>query len=214
MVGLSTERIRKRRRLNLARRDPSRTMHATHDLGVEEATVDTSAVFPASVRGGPITFTTRIRLLGTGVPSGVVFEFGDSTTGIKLALGLVIASRTIQAIAGDGVDPDGSAGIISVPAVLTSTDVVDVRTVLSVHPGAGRMKLWFGSDVAQGQSGNVPLTGGLWSSDADGSVGTAHNGTSINGVAGDINGAPEHFSIVEPVRAFAGSLPRSFWGTS
>lgn len=194
---------RKRRR---GRADPIAELFATLNLGVAAASVDTNAVFPDRTR--PLTFATAILVTGASA-AGIIFEFGDDTTGTKLA----VSGGSIYAAAG-GASEAADTGVAG-DAALAALGVAGSRLalVLAIKPAQGQARLWVNGALTlrMNAPSDTAMLGGVWTSTNAGAVGAAHAGgasTQRNGVA--INGAPTDFSLVEPVRVAVGMTPRQF----
>ncbi len=115
-------------------RDPSLGLFETHNLGVVDTNVATTNIFPN--RKKPVTFSTIIEITELA-PTGLIFEFGDTTRGIKLGL----EDTKIQFVAGDGSggteESSGDLTIATIEAsvVITSSSVADPTNILAVDHG-------------------------------------------------------------------------------
>lgn len=191
------------RRRSLSFRDIPKGLFGTHNLGLSQASVDTDALFDRSL---PITFSLKMKTTAAS-PSGCIFEFGDSTSGIKLALNNV----ELQFAVGDG--SPGNEGLdskISIASLGTvgAFNVIDV----AVNPGLGAASVWVNERLAMHIRTDpvAALLNGVWAADSAGSIAAAENGTSNPRVA--VTGAPTGFVLVEPFTAYANQLPRFFEG--
>lgn len=184
------------------RRDPTKELFRTALLGVQDAAVDTGAFFPD--RDRPVTFATEIETSGA-TPSGNIFEFGDSTSGIQLGLN----DDTLSFAAGNGAaGTDGIDDSIIVPSLA----IVGARhhLVVAVNPGQGKGRVWINGILALRVQNDpaVALLNGVWASNAMGAIADAQNGTSNLRVTD--NAAPSNFALVKPFTVFMGQVPRQF----
>lgn len=181
--------------------DPVEKLFRTHGpLGVNVASVDTGTIFPSRVL--PITFATTILTSGVAA-SGIVFEFGDSTTGLKLA----VDSGSIYVAAGDAAGNDGIAGSVIVPAVSVSGAKLELR--LAIRPGSGEVRLFIDGDHALRLVTAAADMANGWASTAAGAIGAAQQGTSTQR-GQTINGAPSDFALVESLSVYQNQIPRQF----
>jgi len=114
-------------------------LHRTHRIygvtGMAVASIDTGAVFPN--RTSPITFRTAIRITeNTGEHRGLVFEFGDATTGAALWIG----DETIGFHAGDDGTTDGATALFDNGAELPVG--LELELIAAIRPGDGRVRLF------------------------------------------------------------------------
>jgi len=185
-------------------RDVAKGMHRTHRLGISGAIATTS--FPAATLSRPITFQTQIEVTGLAA-EGIVFEFGDSTTGVKVWLE---GADTIAAAAGDGggasnTGTDGNVIIAALGDVGFRADIV-----AAFSPGEGAMRVWVNGQLVIRLASNNPWTSNSWAASSAGVVGGIQNGTSNSRSAVNINTAPVDFAIVRQLEAFVGQLPKQF----
>ena len=187
-------------------RDIAKGLTRTHRFDITEATVLTGDVFPSRAR--PMTMTTEIEITGVAA-TGLLFEFGSSTTGIKLAvdLGSLFFAAGDVAVGDGGID-----GSVVIPAL----DVVGARlqVAVAISPGLGQARIWVdGLLVARIQNTPaVKLTNDNWSDTGSGSIAAIQNGTSNSRVA--ITAAPVDFEMVERLSVYMGQLPKAFQAAS
>ena len=164
----------------LERRDPSAGMFRTHTFGAADTAINTGVSFP--VRSKPISLA--VSLIRTGAaPDGMVFELGDSTTG----LAIWVNGPDVGFAAGDAGD-DG-AGVVMVGAL----PAVGARFkfVCAAIPGSGAVFLWRNGRL-EGDSiaVNADFPNG-WSSSSLGAVGetngTANSRASETGTLTDVD---------------------------
>ena len=194
---------RKRRR---ERADPFAGLWASHNLGVEAEDVATDDVFPDRVSA--VTFAVSLTVTGEAA-EGIVFTFGDTTSGVKLA----VAGGTLYFAAGDAT-PDDDAGVDG-EAELPSLDVVGavLHIVAAVRPASGQARVWVNGALVMRL--NAPdataMLDGTWANDGDGAVGAAEpTGGSTQRIGATINGAPTDFVLSRPLRVARGMTPRQF----
>ncbi len=175
-------------------------MFRTHFLGdIPTATID-AARFP--VRTTLITFWTSIRIDAVD-PTGLVFEFGDSTTGIAGW----IDNATVNLRAGDAAAADrGLATFTNGSGDLPVGLELDL--VFAVRPGDGRVRIWGnGQEIARDTATNGQLTNG-WAASSDGAFAAAVNGTTPADVTQ--SGAPANFTVIQPLSVYVSQVPRHF----
>ena len=178
------------------RRNPASQLFLTREFA--QGTDLTDAVFDYNQ---PITFECIVEV--TAVPnSGVVFEFGTSTNGVKL----MINRERLICVAGPSAGDDG-AGFHYFPPQL-QVGRGRMHLVVAIDPGNGRMRVW--------QDGNLAIRGGPasgsfaqgWAETGDGSYGDAETGTSNSRSPADVTTAPSGFKVVGPLRVYKNQLPR------
>lgn len=184
-------------------REPALGLFKTHQftgaVTIPIATIDTSASFPDLDR--PITLTTEIEITGASA-AGIVWEFGSSAQGAKLA----IDSGSLFLAAGDDAGADGVDGSIAIAAL----GVTGARLLLTVaiNPGKGQARLWIDDQTALRLNGDPMLTNS-WTDIGDGALASAQAGTSTQR-GQTINGAPVDFLLTRPLDVFQGQIPRQF----
>lgn len=190
------------RRQSLARRDLLRGLYWTHSLDGPSTTLDTDDLFPDLTR--PITFGTRIRVSGASA-TGIVFEFGDTTTGTKLGVsgGSLYLAAGSAGTAADGVDDS-----VALDALGVSGATLDI--VVAINPALGRAWLWVDGDRKMRlTSTSGDFTNDRWA--AAGSTGSLGDEDSADGSTqrpgATINGAPSDFDVVAPLIVAVGQLP-------
>ena len=184
-------------------RDVAKGMSRTHLLGVDDTIA--AAVFPAATLARPITFHTEIEITGAAA-EGVIFEFGNSTTGIKCWLE---GGDTLAVAAGDGTT-SSNTGADAAVVIDAIADGSRFDIVVAANPGAGALRLWADGQLIIRETSSQPWTSNTWAAAADGSVGQAENGTSNSRSTVDITTAPNDFAVVRSLEAFVGQLPRFF----
>lgn len=183
-------------------RDPAKGLSRTHRfVGAAMAVtpIDTDGVFPS--RAVAVTFVTEIEITGAA-EAGIVFEFGDSTTGIKLA----ISAGSIFIAAGDAVGNAGADGSVALTAL--GSVGARVQLTVAVNPGTGQVRVWADGDVVIRANAVAQMTNG-WAAIEDGAFAAAQV-TSSTQRGQAINGAPVNFDVVRPLDVFIGQLPRNF----
>lgn len=178
-------------------RDVASGLFATQNFGVSQVDLDTDAYF--GDRNLPITITTAIEITGAAA-DGLLWEFGGSIDGIKLA----INSGTLYAAAGDNAGDGGVDGNWADASI----DTVGARlyTAFAHCPGTGRLRVWVnGEMVIRATAVAPPLD--QWAGTNNGSVGEAESGSSTT--RGQlITTAPVDFALIEPCKVFYKQLPR------
>lgn len=188
-------------------RDPAKGLSRTHRFvgaaAMAVTPIDTDAVFPS--RTTSITFVTEIEITGAA-EAGIVFEFGDSTTGIKLA----ISAGSIFVAAGDVADVlDVSAGADGSVALAALGSIgARVQLTVAVNPGTGQVRVWADDNVVIRANAPQQMFNG-WAAIEDGAFAAAQV-TSSTQRGQAINGAPTNFDVVRPLDVFQGQLPRNF----
>lgn len=196
------QRARKRR---LRKRRPGSGLHQTHRFAIGATDIDTDADFGA--RTSPIAFATEIEITDTSA-AGIIFEFGDDTTGTKLAISggdLVFAA---------GNSTDSHDGGVDASATIAALGVAGFRfrITAAINPGAGLVRVWVNGDVVIRAAAVTAFTSNLWTSANNGSFAAAHSGSASTqrGVVSGINGAPSEFRAIAPLRVYRGQIPRQF----
>lgn len=177
-------------------------LHRTHFLGSIPTTSIPAASFPS--RSKLVTFWTAVRITeNAGQHRGLIFELGDSTTGIAAW----IDDDQIGFRAGDsGVDDRAFAtwttGTGELPVGL------EVDLVFGIQPGTGRVRIWGnGGEIARAEATNGAFASG-WAAASDGSFATAVNGTTPADVPQ--TGAPAGFEVIQALSVYVGVVPRHF----
>jgi hypothetical protein len=166
------------------------------------ASIDTGEIFPDLT--GLVTFKTAIRITeNSGEHRGLVFEFGDSATGVALWVG----DETIGFHAGDDGDADGATALFDNEAELPVG--AEYSLIAAVRPGDGRVRLWAnGAEIARAQATNESIA--AWSADSEGSFAAAAQGTVVTDVPVDSRGTPAGFDVIEPLSVYINQVPRHF----
>jgi len=181
-------------------------LHRTHRIygvtGMAVASIDTGAVFPN--RTSPITFRTAIRITeNTGEHRGLVFEFGDATTGAALWIG----DETVGFHAGDDGTTDGATALFDNGAELPVG--LELELIAAIRPGDGRVRLFGnGREIARGVASGGSVS--PWAADSEGSFASAVQGTIIADVPEISQGAPAGFDVIEALSVYQGQIPRHF----
>lgn len=185
-------------------REPSNGLFRTHRFSgavtIPVSTIVTSVSFPDLDR--LITLSAEIEVSGASA-SGIIWEFGSSTQGAKLA----IDSGSIFLSAGDVSGSGGVDGSVAVAAL----GITEARMLLTVaiNPGKGQARLWIDDQIALRLNSVSAMLDNSWTDSADGALLSAQSGTSTQrGQA--INGAPVDFFGVRPLDVFQGQIPRQF----
>lgn len=162
-----------------------------------------AASFPSAARTAEITFKTAIRVDdNTTTRTGLIFEFGDDTTG----LAIWIEDQKISIRAG-GLTTNGVLGSFNNGVQWPATLELDI--VAAVRPGLGAVALWLnGKEVIKAQNAAKLLTNLEWAATSAGSFAAAVQGTTPSDVAQ--TGAPANFEVIEPMSVFVGQRPRQF----
>lgn len=185
-------------------REPSNGLFKTHRftgaITIPIATIVTNDVFPDLDR--VITLSTEIEISGASA-SGIVWEFGSSTQGAKLA----IDSGSIFLSAGDVSGNGGVDGSVSIAAL----GITEARMLLTVaiNPGKGQARLWIDDQVALRLDSVSGMLNNSWTDSEDGALLSAQSGTSTQR-GQTINGAPVDFFGVRPLDVFQSQIPRQF----
>lgn len=166
------------------------------------ASIDTGAIFPS--RSGLVTFKTAIRITeNSGEHRGLVFEFGDSATGVALWIG----DETIGFHAGDDGDADGATALYDLGAELPVG--AEYSLTAAVRSGDGRVRLWAnGTEIARATATNESIA--AWAADSAGSFAAAAQGTVVADVPVASQGAPTGFTVIEPLSVYVNQIPRHF----
>ena len=181
-------------------------MYRTHQIyggtAMAVASIDTGSIFPA--RDILVTFKTAIRITdNAGQHRGLVFEFGDSTTGVALWIG----DQTIGFHAGDSGTTDGATATFDNGAELPVGLELDL--IAAVRPGSGLVRLYGnGREIARGAASGGAAS--PWASGAAGSFAAAAQGTVPTDVPVASQGAPAGFEVIEPLSVYVGQIPRHF----
>ena len=191
LIAADLERVR--RRNNLQRRAPERTLYRTVTIPAGTASVDTGAVFP--VRTGALVLATAIHITG-GSAAGIVWEFGDNTTGAKLGISGGSLFLAAGAASGDaGVDLEIEADAFAASGYRASL-------VVELNPGRGLAIV----TINGSRAGRVvsPDPWASWASSNAGAVGAAHAGSASTQRGQAINGAPSQFALTAPLSVCMG----------
>jgi len=187
-------------------RDPSKGLFRTHfisagtDLPV--ATIDTDALFPS--RDLAVTLVTEIECQGAPPnPVGIIWEFGSSAQGAKLA----VNGDTLFFAAGDDAGSDGVDGSIVVPALLE--DNFRLHITCAMVPGAGLARVWLDGELVLRLGDGTAFLNNEWADTEDGAFLSAENTTSTQR-GQTINGAPSDFVGLRPLSVYQGQIPRQF----
>lgn len=181
-------------------------LHRTHRFHGAAAmavpAIATGDVFPN--RLAPITFQTAIRI-NAGAVQGMIFEFGDATTGCALWM----QSNRLTFRAGGSVGSDGAAALFS-PGIPWPENM-EFDVVASIIPGSGRIRVWVnGRREIDSTATNGSFGANGWASTDDGSFADAPaSGIPANIPAG-AQIAPSNFEVIEPLSVYAGQVPRHF----
>jgi hypothetical protein len=183
-------------------RDVSKGLFRRHRLGVSGAIA--TASFPTAMLSQPITFMTEIEVSGVAA-EGIVFEYGDSTTGVKL---WIEGADTLAAAAGDGTPAsnggaDGSATIAGL-----GTDGFRLQLVMAVSPGKGELRVWADGHLVIREDSVAAMTSNTWAASSAGVIAGIENGTSNSRSTVDITAAPTDFAVVRSLETFIGQLPK------
>tara|TARA_R110000822_G_scaffold120633_1_gene254115 strand:- start:10611 stop:11255 length:645 start_codon:yes stop_codon:yes gene_type:complete len=190
---------RERRRSLAGVPEMSRTHRIFGTTVMEVATINTTSLFPA--RDTPITFKTAIRITAA-VPTGLVFELGDSTTGC--AIWIDATGDEIHFHAGAAGTVNGATAVFD--NTIDLPDGLELELVAAVRPGDGRIRLWGnGQEIARAEASGGSFTDD-WAGVGDGSFAAAVSGTTIAAVTG----APANFEVIEPLSVYVGQVPRHF----
>ena len=184
-------------------RDPAKGLFRTHRLtgaaAIPIATIDTDAIFPS--RDRPITFVAEVGITGAAA-AGIIWEFGDSTTGAKLA----ISAGSLFIAAGAAA---GNAGADDSIAIAALGEIgAGLLITVAINPGNGKVRVWIDDDVVIRANGVSQMTNG-WTAIENGALASAH-ATSSTQRGQAINTAPADFILTRPLDAFQGQLPRQF----
>lgn len=186
-------------------RDPAKGLYRTHVIdggaAIPVATIDTDVLFP--IRDRQITLVTEIETGVTPTALGIVWEFGSSVQGAKLA----INDDTIFLAGGNAAGDEGVDGSIVVPAL--QEDNACFLLTVAITPGAGEMRLFIDATLVLRLNGVDPFTNDEWADTEDGSLGSAE-ATSSTQRGQTLNGAPVDFTLIRPLSVFQGQIPRQF----
>ncbi len=170
----------------------------THNYAIPTATLP-AASFP--VRDTLITFWTVIRITGA-TPTGLIFEIGNSTTGIAAW----IDDNEVSFRAGDAGAAD--RGLATFDNTVSLPNTLELDLVFAVRPGDGRVRIWGnGTEIARGTASGGQLPNG-WGASSDGAFAAAATGT----IPADVtqSGAPSNFDVIQSLSVFVGQVPQHF----
>lgn len=169
------------------------------------ASLDTDALFPDLTL--PITFKTAITITdNVGQHRGLVFEFGDAAIGAALWVG----DETIGFHAGEDSTVNGATALFDNSAELPIGWSPEI--VVSIRPGDGRIRMWAnGNELARATASSDTFgVAGAWTAASEGSFAAAAQGAVVPDVPAASQGAPDGFTVVEPLSVFNGQVPRHF----
>jgi hypothetical protein len=156
-------------------------------------------------RNQPIMFQTRIRILA-GVSQGLIFEFGSSTRGAAAW----VEPNMIGIVSGNGAVSNERASAVWDLGAALATDRI-FQLTFAIMPGPGRVRLWdFGLRRADGVAVANDFGSGDWADTENGSFASAVVGTVMADVPAGSRIAPSNFEVIEPLKIFAGQIPRGF----
>ncbi len=194
-------RARRRSLAGLDRMFRTHRFVGTTEIGVEP--IATSSVF--SNLGGSITFKTSIRIdANAGVHTGIVFEFGAGSRGC----GLFLEDDRITWRAG-GLSTIGATAIFLNGAELPPG--LELELVVAVNSGNGKVRMWGnGAELARDQAAAGALTVG-WTGTGTGTFAKLPANV-VSEIPVGARVAPDGFTVIEPLSAYVGQLPRHFVG--
>ena len=84
--------------------------------------------------------------------------------------------------------------------------------VVAARPGDGRVRIWSnGTELARSTASSDGFgVANSWSADSNGSFAAAAQGTVVPDVPAASQGAPNGFTVVEPLSVYVGQVPRHF----
>lgn len=192
------------RERRLSKVDPAKGLFRTHLFAIPTDPLPTAS-FPNALLAAPATFRTRIEI--TGATLGTVFEFGDSTAGIAVALD----SQNIFFAAGNGGVAHAESALITFDNGAAWPVGLLLDIVAATIPGEGTIRLWLnGDNVAKAQAASSVFTNGRWADQSNGSFNAAPNGTINLDIPVGSRIAPSGFSAVQPLNVYARQRPRDY----
>lgn len=164
----------------------------------------TDDLFPD--RSLPITFQTRIRILGE-VAQGLIFEFGSSTRGAAAW----VEGTGIGFVAGDGDGEGLMRGTAFWDLEGTLETSREFQLTFAIIPGSGAVRLWnFGRREANGVATNNDFGPGDWADTENGSFASAPVGTVMDTVPVGSRIAPSNFEVIQQLKIFNHQAPMGF----
>lgn len=197
--------LNRERRARRGRADPAYGLYRDAEFAIGATDIDTDGVF--GDRDQPITFATAIEITGASA-AGIIFEFGDDTTGAKLA----ITGGDLVFAAGNSLDADDGGVDDSATIAALGVTGARLRVAAAINPGSGVVRVWVNGEAVIRAAAVTAFTSGIWSSANLGSFAAAHSGSASTqrGVVATVNGAPSDFKVTETLSAYIGQLPRQF----
>lgn len=184
--------------------DPSRGLFRTHRFDIPTANIPVAA-FPTAKLGQQVTVRTKIRITGSAL--GAIFEFGDSTAGIALALD----GQSLYFTAGDGTASSSDSATIQFDNGAAWPAGLELDIVAACRPSEGTIRLWLDGDLSGfAQASGGALLNSRWSGAAAGSFASAPNGTINLNIPSSARIAPSGFKVIAPLSVFVGQVPQQY----
>jgi len=182
-------------------RNPAIDLDKSRSFISGAGTIDVPAeITDHGLQGLPATFETEIQITGLAA-SGLVFEFGDAVTGIKVCLD----SDTFSIVAGDAA---GNAGVDISDIAIGKLGLIGsiLHLVIAVNPGKRQLRFWIDGKL-RGRADSVAAMTNGWTGTGDGSVGEAAEGAMVSRGTPDITTAPSDFTV-SPLNVYWKQLPK------